>query len=69
MAFTYFFRDFQTLQLIAKLFCSHYRWSCISTRLGCRLRFGQEPYTLAIILGRNHGTILVSQPEDPGNRY
>ena len=56
MAFTYFFRDMQTLDLIARHVAPH-----ISGRshveiwdAGCAS--GQEPYSLAIMLAENMGT-------------
>jgi chemotaxis protein methyltransferase CheR len=58
MAFTYFFRDFQTLDLIREHVLPvigsrrHINvWSA-----GCAM--GQEPYTIAIILKENMGTMV-----------
>jgi len=55
MAFTYFFRDFQTLQLIAKhlIPTAAGRASVRVWDAGCAS--GQEPYTLAIILAEAMG--------------
>jgi len=55
MAFTYFFRDYHTLQLIAKHFVpgTAGRASVRVWDAGCAS--GQEPYTLAIILAEAMG--------------
>ena len=62
MAFTYFFRDFQTLDMIRE-----YVLPVIGSRryiniwsAGCAM--GQEPYTIAIILRENMGPGFSDRP-------